>query len=66
MKGIVLSVQSGVSSKTQKPYKFVLIQLENGDLIRVYDGTGRDFPVKSNVELVIQTSFDMSPRVLIK
>lgn len=66
MKCKVLSVQSGVSQKTNKPYSFVYVQLDNGLPVRVFDSTQRTFIGGDTVELVIEPSFDGSARVVIK
>ena len=64
MKAKVINVQSGVSSKSGKPYSFVWVEVQEG-IMKIFDGTDRKFNKDEVVELKIVPSFDNTARVVI-
>lgn len=66
MKCKVMSVQNGVSKKSNKPYCILWVMMPTGSPCKVFDMSGRDFSGIEFVELGIDVNYNAEPRVVIK
>lgn len=57
--------QTKGTSKKGNAYSVVLCSLPNGDLVNVFDMSGRDFPKDKEISLAIESNYRLEPKVVI-